>query len=185
MVIVKKAIGMIELRSVARGMHTTDVMLKAADIELLRAHVVCPGKYIILIAGDVGAVRSAINAGMEVFPEVIMDTFVLPNVHPCIFPALAAVTQVTEVKALGIVETFSLASSIVAADIAVKAASIEIIEIRLPFAMAGKAFVSFTGDVSSVRTAVDSAVYALKDEGVIDSYTVIPSPHKSLVEKVL
>lgn len=181
----KKAIGMIELRSVARGMQTTDVMLKAADVELLRAHVVCPGKYIILISGDVGAVRSAISAGEEMYPEVIMDTFVLPNVHPCIFPALAAVTQVAEVKALGVVETFSLASSIIAADVAVKASAVEIIEIRLPFAMGGKAFVTFTGDVSSVRTAVDSAVNTLKDEGVIDSYTVIPAPHKSLVEKVL
>ena len=181
----KQAIGLVELRSVARGIETTDTILKQADVELLRAHVVCPGKYIVLISGDVGAVRSAIQAGELVSPEVVVDTFILPNVHPSIFPALAAVTDVGRVRSLGVIETFTLAAAIVAADIAVKAAAIELIEIRLPFAMGGKAFAIFTGDVSAVRTAVDSAVNALKDEGVIDSTAVIASPHKSLVEKIL
>ncbi len=36
---IKRAIGLIELRSIARGMLTTDAILKAADVELLRAHV--------------------------------------------------------------------------------------------------------------------------------------------------
>jgi microcompartment protein CcmL/EutN len=182
---VKRAIGLIELRSIARGIETTDVMLKQADVELLRAHVVCPGKYIVLVSGDVGAVRDAVAAGERVAPGVIVDSFVLPNAHPSIFPALAAVTEVEQVRALGVVETYTLASSIVAADIAVKAAQVQLLEIRLPFALGGKAFVILTGDVSSVRTAVESAVNALKDEGVIESYTVIPSPHKDLIQKML
>jgi microcompartment protein CcmL/EutN len=154
-------------------------------VELLRAHVVCPGKYIVLIAGDVGAVRSAITAGEAVAPGVTIDKFILPNAHPSIFPALAAATTVENVRSLGIVETYTLASSIVAADTAVKAASIELLEIRLPFALGGKAFSIFTGDVSSVRTAVDSAVNVLRDEGVIESYTVIAAPHKDLISKIL
>jgi microcompartment protein CcmL/EutN len=84
-----------------------------------------------------------------------------------------------------VIETYTLASSIVAADIAVKAAQVELIEIRLPFALGGKAFVILTGDVSSVRTAVDSAVNVLKDEGVLESFTVIPQPSKELVQKML
>jgi microcompartment protein CcmL/EutN len=182
---VKRAIGLIELRSIARGIETTDVMLKAADVELLRAHATCPGKYVVLIAGDVGAVRSAVAAGEQVAPGLIVDTFVLPNVHPSIFPAWSATTEIDQVRSVGIIETYTLAASIVAADIAVKAANIDLIEIRLPFALGGKAFVIFSGDVSSVRTAVDTAVTSLKDDGVIESYTVIASPHKSLIEKVL
>jgi microcompartment protein CcmL/EutN len=182
---VKRAIGLIELRSIARGIETTDVMLKQANVELLRAHPVCPGKYVVLIAGDVGAVRSAVAAGESVAPEVVVDTFILPNVHPSIFPALAAVTEIGQVRAVGIVETFTLAASIVAADIAVKAAAVDLIEIRLPFALAGKSFVILTGDVAAVQAAVNSAVQRLKDEGVIDSFTVIASPHESLIEKML
>ena len=72
-----------------------------------------------------------------------------------------------------------------AADTAVKAAPVDLIEIRLPFAMGGKAFTVFTGEVSAVRSAVQTATDRLKDEGVIDSFEVIPSPHKSLIEKLL
>lgn len=185
MVIVKRAIGLIELRSIARGIETTDVVLKQGDVELLRAHVVCPGKYIMLISGDIGAVRSAISAGEKVAPEVVVDTMIIPNVHPSIFPALAAVTDVAEVRSLGVIETYTLASSIIAADVAVKSAAVELLEIRLPFALGGKAFVLLTGDVAAVRAAVNSAVNELKDEGVIEATSVIASPHKSLIEKVL
>ena len=182
---VKKAIGLIEMRSIARGMLTTDAILKAADVELLRAHVVCPGKYIILVAGTISHVTNAINAGQNIAPEVVVDHFILPNVHPSVFPALTATTEIETVKAIGIVETFTLAGAIVAADTAVKAAPVQLIEIRLPFAMGGKAFTLFTGEVSSVRNAVQSAVNQLKDEGVIDSFAVIPAPHKDLIEKLL
>ncbi len=182
---IKRAIGLIELRSIARGMLTTDAMLKAADVELLRAHVVCPGKYIILVAGTISHVTSAINTGQTIAPEVVVDHFILPNVHPSVFPALTATTEIEEVRSIGIIETFTLASAIVAADTAVKAAPVRLIEIRLPFAMGGKAFTLFTGEVSSVRNAVQSAVNQLKDEGVIDSFAVIPSPHKDLIEKLL
>ena len=182
---VKRAIGLVELRSIARGMKTTDAMLKAADVELLRAHVVCPGKYIILIAGSISHVKNAVALGQQIAPEVVVDHFVLSNVHPSVFPALTATTVIEEVKAIGVVETFTLAGAIVAADTAVKAAPVQLIEIRLPFAMGGKAFTVFTGEVSAVRSAVKSAADRLKDEGVIDSFEVIPAPHKDLVEKLL
>lgn len=181
----KRALGLIELRSIARGMLTTDAILKAADVELLRAHVVCPGKYIILVAGTVSHVTNAVAVGRQIAPEVVVDDFILPNVHPSVFPALMATTEVEVVKAVGVIETFSLAAAIVAADVAVKAAPIQLIEIRLPFAMGGKAFTTFTGEVSSVRNAVTSAVNALKDEGMLDSFAVIPAPHKDLIDKLL
>jgi microcompartment protein CcmL/EutN len=113
----KRAIGLIELRSIARGMLTTDTILKAADVELLRAHVVCPGKYIILIAGAISHVRNAVTVGQQVAPEVVVDHFILSNVHPSVFPALTATTEIEEVKAIGVVETFTLAAAIVAADV--------------------------------------------------------------------
>lgn len=181
----KRAIGLVELRSIARGMLTTDAMLKAADVELLRAHVVCPGKYIILIAGTISHVKNAVAVGQEVAPEVVVDHFVLSNVHPSVFPALTATTEIENVKAVGVVETFTLAAAIVAADTAVKAAPVDLIEIRLPFAMGGKAFTVFTGEVGAVRSAVNAAAAQLKDEGVIDSFTVIPAPHKDLIAKLL
>ncbi len=183
--VVKRSIGLIELRSIARGMLTADAILKAADLELLRAHVVCPGKYIILVAGTVSQVRSGIEVGQRIAPDVVVDNFILPNVHPSVFPALSATVEVEQVKSIGVVETFTLAACIVAADTAVKAAPVQLIEIRLPFAMGGKAFTIFTGEVDAVRNAINSVTAQLKDEGVIDSFAVISSPHRDLIEKLL
>ncbi|MDT8307241.1 MAG: BMC domain-containing protein [Anaerolineae bacterium] len=180
-----RAIGLVELRSIARGMETADVMLKRANVDLLRAHVICPGKYIVLVAGSVAHVRSAVAEGQRVAPDVVVDQFVLSNVHPSIFPALTATTEIDDVRAVGIVECYTLAGAIIAADTAVKAAPVRLIEIRLPFALGGKAFSIFTGEISAVRSAVNSAAARLKDEGVVESFTVLPAPHPQLVEKLL
>jgi microcompartment protein CcmL/EutN len=94
------------MRSIARGMLTTDAMLKAADVELLRAHVVCPGKYMILVAGAISHVRNAVATGQQATPEVVVDHFILSNVHPSVFPALTATTEIDNVRAVGVVETF-------------------------------------------------------------------------------
>ena len=51
------AIGMVELNSIARGIETCDYMVKAAQVDLIRSSTVCPGKYMILIAGDTGDVK--------------------------------------------------------------------------------------------------------------------------------
>ena len=54
-----KAIGMIEFKTVASGITATDVMLKTADVEVIMASPVCPGKYIATVAGEISAVKSA------------------------------------------------------------------------------------------------------------------------------
>ena len=59
-------------------------------------------------------------------------------------------------EALGIVESFSVASLIEGADAAVKAANVQLIEIRLAMALGGKAFVTMTGNVAAVQSAVDA-----------------------------
>ena len=69
-----------------------------------------------------------------------------------------------------------------AADVAVKAANVRLIEIRIGFAIGGKGFVTLTGDVGSVRAAVAAAA---KEEALLVSKTVIPKPSRQLVEKLI
>lgn len=175
-----KAIGLIELNSVAKGVECADAMVKAADVELIMARSACPGRYLAMIAGDVGSVENSIAVGKETADEFLVDTFVIPNVHPGVFPALSCATQVQEMGALGVIETYSSASCIIAADAAAKAADVGLIEIRCANGLAGKSFVTMTGDVASVRAAVEDGIGALKDEGLIQSHVVIPSPSKEL-----
>lgn len=175
-----KAIGLVELNSVAKGIESADEMIKAAEVELLMARSACPGRYLAMIAGDVGAVDDSIGVGKRVAGEFLVDTFVIPNVHPSVFPALSCATSIPELDALGVIETYSSASCIMAADAAAKAGDVELIEIRCATGLAGKSFVTMTGDVDSVNASVSAGIEALEDEGLIMSYVVIPSPSKEL-----
>lgn len=58
-----QAIGILELTSIARGIELGDVMLKSANVQLLLCRTLCPGKYLLMLGGDVGAVQQAIAAG--------------------------------------------------------------------------------------------------------------------------
>ncbi len=125
------------------------------------------------------------DVGREIAGEFLVDSFTIPNVHPSIFPALSCATQILNIGALGIIETYSASSCILAADAAVKAAAVEIIEIRCATGLAGKSYVSLTGDVGSVQAAVDAGLAALTDEGLIQSHVVIPSLSRELYPNLI
>lgn len=57
-----KTIGLAELTSITYGIAASDAMLKAGQVKLLRSAPACPGKYLILIAGDTGEVKAAMEA---------------------------------------------------------------------------------------------------------------------------
>ena len=59
-----KAIGMVELSSIAKGIETSDYMVKAAQVDLLRSSTVCPGKYVVIVGGDTGDVKAAMQEGL-------------------------------------------------------------------------------------------------------------------------
>lgn len=175
-----EAIGLIELNSIAKGIEAADAMLKAAQVELLEAKPVCPGKYIVMISGDVAAVQSSVDAGKNIGTGAAFDDFILPHVHPQVIKAISSTTQVSEIKALGIIETFSIASLIVAADTAAKAGQVDLIEIRIGMGIGGKSFVTLTGDVSSVTSSVEAGVVVASERGMLIEKVVIPSPHYNL-----
>jgi len=175
-----RSIGLIETTSVAKGVESADEMIKAASVELIMARPACPGKYLAMVSGEVGAVQNSVDAGRRVAGEFLVDTFVIPNVHPAVFPALSALTQIRELNALGIIETFSVASAIMAADAAVKEAEVELIEVRCATGLAGKSFLMLTGDVGSVDSAVQAGLEAVRDSGLILSHVIIPSPSPEL-----
>ena len=177
-----RAIGMVELSSIARGIETSDSMLKAAQVELLRSVTVCPGKYMVIVGGDTGAVRASLEAGKAAGGEFVVDTLLIPSVHEQVFPAISGTVEVTDPQAIGVIEYYSIASAIEAADAAAKAAQITLIEVRIGYAIGGKGFVVLTGDVGAVRAAIDAAKQV--SELYVES-TVIPRPAPQLLESLL
>ncbi|KUO51744.1 MAG: propanediol utilization protein [Desulfitibacter sp. BRH_c19] len=180
-----QAIGLVEFISIAKGIEAADIMLKASLVDLLEAKPICPGKYIVLVCGDVSAVENAVEAGKNVGSTAVVDDFVLANVHSSVIKAISATTAATEVVALGIIETYSIASLIVAADIAAKAGDVELIEIRVAMGIGGKSFVTLTGDVGSVKAAIEAGSASVSEKGMLVEKVVIPSPHKSLKKTLL
>jgi microcompartment protein CcmL/EutN len=179
------SIGGVELSSIAKGFEAADAMLKTSDITLLVSRTICPGKYLILVSGDVGAVNAAVEAGANKAAHALVDNFVIPNIHPEVFPAIEGTAVVEELEALGVIEAFSVSALIEAADAAVKAGSVRLLEIRLAMALGGKAFVTMTGSVAAAETAVAAGAAAVAKKGLLVEKIVIPQPRKELLREMV
>ena len=179
------AIGMVEFSSIARCIYAADQMVKIPEVEIVTAQTICPGKYIALVEGDVAAVQDSVHIGEKFAGEYFVDSLVIPNVHHGIFPAITGATMPEHVTALGIFETFSVATMITAADQILKAAELEAIEIRLGTGLGGKSFFTFTGDVAAVETGVEAGRGVAETKGLMVDAEVIPSPSDRLVPSVL
>ena len=85
-------------------------------------------------------------------------------------------------KALGLIETKGMVGAIVAADIALKTAQVELINKEC--VKGGLVCIEFEGDVAAVKASVEAAVTAIKDMGIYVGSHVIPRPDDS-VEKII
>lgn len=179
-----KAIGLLELRSIPVGIEAADTMLKAANVELLEANPICPGKYSIIITGAVGAVRSAMESGSRIAGQYLVCRHAINNVHDTVPAAMRGRQKVDRVAAIGVIETQAALTAVQAADYAVKAANIQLMEVRVARLLGGKGFVIFTGEISAVRSALDSAIQQLQPDGKVTSSCVIPAPHPDLIDKL-
>jgi microcompartment protein CcmL/EutN len=180
----KNALGMIETMSIPLGIQAGDAMLKAAEVELVASQAACAGKYIVIVAGEVAAVRSSVEAGKVSAGGALVDSLVIPGIHEQGAPAIGAASEIENVNALGVMESYSMCAAIQAADAAVKAAAVNLIEVRLGRGLGGKAFVILTGEVAAVRAAVEAAEALEETQGMFGASTVIPSPHKKIIESI-
>lgn len=176
---------MIEFKTVAAGITAADQMVKTAQVELLEAQTVCPGKYIALIAGDLSAVRAAVERAGMTRPDELIDSFVLGNPDESIFPAIYGSNQIDGVNALGILETYDAASIIVAADIAAKTAIVKLIELRIAKGMCGKSYMLITGEVAACEAAIAKAKASVGEKGMYLDSSVIAHPDAQICNSIL
>ena len=180
-----KAIGMIEFKTTASGITAADVMVKTSEVDIIEAQTVCPGKYIALITGDLSAVKAAVEAATSKFEDKCIDSFVLGNPHESIFPAIYGTTQIEDISALGILETYDAASIIEAADQAAKTAIVDLIELRIAKGMCGKSYMLLTGEVSAVEASIQRAADLVAAKGMYLDSSVIAHPDRRLIDTIL
>ena len=179
-----ETIGFLELNSIAKGIETADIVLKTAAVDLIFARAGCPGKYYLLFTGEVAAVQASIDAGRTVGGDHVVDCCVIPRIHPQVVRAINMTSMPETMRAVGVMEFFSVTASVYSADAAVKAADVDLVDVRLGTGIGGKSFVVLTGEVAAVTEAVQAGVTP-NAEGMLVSSVVIPSPHPELLDSLL
>ena len=175
-----KAIGVIELKSIPKGVEAADAALKSSGIEMVSARPSCPGKYEIVLTGSISDVTVAVDHVQNRFDGYVIDSSVMGKIDEQVVKALFGTQTSERSGSLGLIETFSASSAIKAADIAVKTARVEIYDIRVSRGMGGKGVVMITGDIGDVTAATEAGANYAKGISTLSSYTVIAAPHKEL-----
>ena len=180
-----KALGFVEYNMVPTGITAADKMVKAAEVDILQAATVCPGKYIVFICGDLSAVKAAVESGTREYEGNVIDSFILGNPQDSIYKAISSVVEPPKRGALGMLETYSVASIIVAADTAAKAAKVTLLEIRIARGMCGKSYLIMTGDIGAVEAAVEAACQKAGENGMLLDKSIIANPDPKIWESIL
>ena len=173
------AIGLLEFDSIAAGIVAGDSMAKSSPVSSLFAGTVHPGRYLVLVGGDTAAVEIALDAGGT---DTVVDSLFLPDVHPAVVGAITTtdVAATIDGDAVGIIESTTVATAIVAADVGVKTADVTLPALRLADDLGGKAYCLFVGQVADVEAAVEGAVAAIEHAERPVRTTVIPQLHADM-----
>ena len=183
------AVAAVELNRIARGFTVCDAMVKVAPVTLIETAPLCPGKYIIIVGGEVASVESAYETGLDVGGTAVIDRLLLAKADLQIFRALVgeAKQQVAfeAGDSLGVIETCSAASAILAADAACKAAAVRLADCHIAQGLGGKGYLFFFGALNAVEASVDAGEAAIAPEGLLVGTEVIPNPDPRLVERLM
>ena len=155
------ALGLLELESIAAGIEVGDAMAKRAPVEVLRAGTVHPGKYLVLVGGEVADVEEALEAGREIGGLSVRDVTFLANIHPDVVEGVRGTRQAAQDEALGIIETATVPAIIRAADAGLKGAGVRLLELHLADDLGGKGYLLFDGTVADVEAAVEIGTAAV------------------------
>jgi len=178
------AVGVIELKSIAKGVEACDAALKSAAIRLVSAHPACPGKYEMIFTGELSDVQAAMDHVKGGFERYIVDSSMMGRIDEQVVKALFGAQETQPQGSLAVVETFSAASAIKAADLAVKTSRVDILDLRVSRGMGGKGVVLLTGSVSDVTAAAEAGANYAKELGLLTNYSVIAAPHEELWKQI-
>ena len=180
-----EAIGVLEIASIAWGVDVADAMAKAAPVDFVDTIMVTPGKYVVVVHGDPSSVDSSVSRGREIAGDQVLDWLLIPMIHPQVYAAIQNESGCERIAALGLIETASVATGIVAADRAAKAAEVLLVQLHLARGIGGKSILTLTGVLHEVQAAVEAGKSAAESSGKLVATRVIPNPHPDLAQRLL
>jgi len=177
---IEPALALIEFSSIATGIKAADAMVKRAPIDVIKSGTVQPGKYLVLIGGEVADVEESLEEGRAVGSTCLLDYVLLPQVHPEVVESIVGGRVPNPNDALGVIETTTVAASIHAADAGIKGAEVRLVEVRLADGLGGKGIVLFSGLVADVEAAVEIGIGVLESQELLVRQVVIPQLHPEM-----
>jgi microcompartment protein CcmL/EutN len=151
-----EALALLELDSVATGLATIDALTKRAEVVVMSAGVVEPGRFLILLTAPLGDLEEAYAAACSRAGSALLDRVLIPNVHPDVVHALRGNRVVKgDVSCVAVVETTSVSSVLIGCDRARKDAGVAVAGLRLAPGLGGRAYFAVTGAQHDVEEAAN------------------------------
>lgn len=175
------AIATFEISSIARGYFLLDQIVKKAPVKVLEASSVTPGKFFILINGDVASVEESRLAVLAQGANHMIDDVLIPDLHPEILPGVYSQNQFQISESVGVVETTTVSSGLIAADRGLKSSDTHLIDFQMARGIGGKAYFFLTGTLDNVQAGVEAAAMSLLEKGTLIRTEVIASPHEDFL----
>jgi microcompartment protein CcmL/EutN len=182
---VERSIGVVEFKSIAAGINAVDIIVKASQVKIIDAKTICPGKYYIIFSGMVSAVKNSLLIIEGESGDFIIDSVVIPNVYEQIFAGLTGTSEITKPQSIGVIETLTSPSIIWAADAAIKATDIDIVEVRIARAIGGKNICVINGALSDVTESIKAGIQYPQEKGFLVDSEIIAAPHEDLYRAIL
>ena len=179
------ALGLLEIESIARGVVVVDALVKRAAVEVAIAEAVTPGKYLIVFSGPVAEVEESLGAAVATGGALVLDRLLLPQVAEAVRLGLTGtLARVGPRDAVGIVETHTVASAILAADTAVKRSKVKLTQLHLAKGIGGKGYFLVAGEQHDVEAALEGAAAAIEPTLLVAT-EIISRPHADLPGRVV
>ncbi|MGD9567156.1 MAG: BMC domain-containing protein [Sedimentibacter sp.] len=178
-----RALGIIEFSSIAKGIETADKMVKKATTEVLLLRHLCPGKFMVILSGDVEDVKEAVDTAVNGDRNKIIESAVISNAHEALILSFKKRLEKCEFESIGIFETATVTSALVSLDSALKSASVILVKLVIGNGIGGKSYFVVNGSVSSVEEAIKNATNSIHIKKLVHK-TIIPSPDQDIINNL-
>lgn len=180
-----KSIGAIEFKSIGKGIEVSNDILKKNSVEVLYLKSICPGRFLIIITGEVSQVNDAIEYGVEIASGYMIDSFVINNIDNRIIDGLKhKYLKPDTINSVAVVETNKVCAGIKMLDKTLKSSDVSLIMLQLSFTIGGKLVYMVAGDVSSLEYGIRESKNTVKEKDII--YTsIIPSVDDKLLKSLI
>jgi len=184
----RDALALVEVDAVASGLRTLDALVKRAEVHVLEANLVEPGRFLILFDGGVAEVEEAFDAALEQGGDAIVGRMKLPFAHPHLLRGLRGHENKAGADALdtlGVIEGTAVAAVLEACDRSLKEADVTLTGVRVAGALGGRAFYVVHGAQHDVEAAIEAGTAVLERHDRLHRTERIARPHPDMVPWLL